>query len=88
MTPPKNRRKTSVEYPDAARRQKLEGTVQLNLLISETGQVLDVRVLKSAHPILDDAAVRTVKLWVYEPAKMKNVPVRVWLGTSITFVKR
>jgi TonB family protein len=88
VTPPKSLRKTSVEYPDTARKQKLEGTVQLNMLISETGQVIDVRVLKSAHPILDEAAVKTVKQWVYEPAKKQNVPVRVWLSTSITFVKR
>jgi TonB family protein len=88
VTPPKSKNKTSVEYPETARKQKLEGTVQLNLLISETGQVLDVRVLKSAHPILDEAAVRTVKQWLYEPATKQNVPVRVWLGTSITFVKR
>lgn len=88
VTPPRTRQKTSVEYPDAARRQKLEGTVQLNILISETGQVLDVRVLKSAHPILDEAAARTVKTWLYEPAKKQNVPVKVWLSTSITFVKR
>ena len=88
VTPPKTLKKTSVEYPSTARKQKLEGTVQLNLLISETGQVLDVRILKSAHQILDDAAVRTVKQWTYEPAKKQNVPVRVWLSTSITFVKR
>jgi TonB family protein len=88
VTPPKSVKKSSVEYPDTARKQKLEGTVQLNMLISETGEVIDVRVLKSAHPILDEAAVKTVKQWVYEPAKKQNVPVRVWLSTSITFVKR
>jgi TonB family protein len=88
VTPPRTLKKSAVEYPDTARKQKLEGTVQLNLLISETGQVLDVRILKSAHQILDDAAVRTVKQWTYEPAKKQNVPVRVWLSTSITFVKR
>jgi len=47
-----------------------------------------VRVLKSAHPILDEAAIKTVKQWQYEPARKQNVPVRVWLSTSITFVKR
>jgi|GEM_PF-3575992 len=88
VTPPKSIQKSAVEYPDAARKQKLEGTVQLNLLISETGQVIDVRVIKSAHPLLDEAAVRTVKQWLYEPARKQNIPVRVWLGTSITFVKR
>jgi TonB family protein len=88
VTPPKTISKTPVDYPEAARKQKLAGTVQLNLLISETGQVMDVKVLKSAHPILDEAAVRTVKQWIYEPAKKQNVPVRVWLSSSITFVKR
>jgi protein TonB len=88
VTPPKSVSKTSVAYPDAARKQKLEGTVQLNMLISETGHVIDVRVLKSAHPLLDEAAVSTVKEWVYEPAKKQGVPVKVWLSTSITFVKR
>ncbi len=88
VIPPKNLKKSSVEYPESARKQKLEGNVQLSLLISETGQVLEVKVIKSAHPVLDEAATRTVKQWVYEPATKKGIPVRVWLTTSITFVKR
>ncbi len=88
VTPPKTLTKTPVDYPEAAKKQKLEGTVQLNVLISETGQVLQVTVMKSAHPMLDEAAIRTVKKWTYEPARKQNVPVRVWLSTSITFVKR
>lgn len=85
VVPPKPIKKTFAKYPDAARQRKLEGVVSLNLLVSETGQVTDVKVVKSANPILDDAAVKAVREWVYEPAKKKGVPVKVWIPVSLSF---
>jgi serine/threonine-protein kinase len=83
--PPRAIKKTFAKYPDAARQKKLEGVVSLSLLVSETGKVTDVKVLKSANPILDDAAVKAVREWVYEPAKKDGVPVKVWLPVSLSF---
>jgi protein TonB len=85
VTPPKSIKKPIARYSDAARQLKLEGTVKMDILVSETGKVIDVKITKSAHPRLDEAAVKIVKEWLYAPAKKQGVAVRVWIPVSITF---
>ena len=49
-------------YPLAARRQGLRGTVELDVLIEATGQVRDIRIVRSStHRLLDDAALETIR---------------------------
>jgi protein TonB len=49
-------------YPLAARRQRLEGRVELDILVDQGGRVAGARVsVPSPHPILDEAALATVK---------------------------
>jgi protein TonB len=51
-----------VRYPLAARRRGLSGTVHVELVISQTGAVNRVSVVRSsAHPLLDDAAVESIR---------------------------
>lgn len=82
---PKPIKKVGAKYPDSAKRERLEGMVGLDILVSETGQVIDVKVTKSANPILDQAAVDAVKQWVYSPATKKGVVVKVWLPVTMSF---
>jgi protein TonB len=52
----------SLVYPLAARRQGLGGTVELHVWLEATGRVRDVQVARSSsHPVLDDAAIETVR---------------------------
>lgn len=85
VVPPKSIKKAFAKYPDAARRQRLEGVVGLSILISETGKVIDVKLTKSANPILDQAAIDAVKNWQYQPATKKGVVVKVWMPVSMSF---
>ncbi|HSP05810.1 MAG TPA: TonB family protein, partial [Acidobacteriota bacterium] len=85
VTPPKSIKKAFAKYPEMARKQRLEGVVALSILVSETGQVIDVKVTKSANPILDQAAMDAVKQWQYQPATKKGVPVKVWIPVSMSF---
>lgn len=49
-------------YPLAARRQGLGGTVELEVLLEATGRIGDVRVVRSsAHDVLDEAALETIR---------------------------
>jgi protein TonB len=43
-------------YPRAAREQGLEGVVLLRVRLDDQGRVLEVELVRSAGPILDDAA--------------------------------
>jgi len=52
----------SLVFPLAARRQGLHGTVELDVWLDPAGRVRDVRMARSSsHPLLDEAAVTTVR---------------------------
>jgi protein TonB len=72
------------EYPEIARASGMEGTVMLQALVGKDGKVKDVRVVKSI-PVLDDAAVKAVKGWVFKPALSNNKPVAVWVAVPVRF---
>jgi len=53
----------NLNYPDAAKRKKLYGDLLLHVAVRADGSVADIRVIRSSgHKILDDAAVRIVRL--------------------------
>jgi len=73
------------EYPRAAVQARSQGVVVLEAVITGRGEVEDVRVLRSANPLLDDAAVRAVRQWTYRPATLAGHGVRVRLSVTVTF---
>lgn len=53
----------NLNYPDAARRQQLYGSLRMLVAILPDGNVADVQVLQSSgHALLDNAALEIVKL--------------------------
>lgn len=74
-------------YPPLAARQKVEGTVILSALVSETGRVLDVRVLRgdSKRMGLDEAAVRALRQANFSPALKDGKRVKTWKPIPIIF---
>ena len=52
-----------LNYPEQARERKIYGSLRLLVAIEPDGSLRDVRVVDSSgHKILDDAAVRIVRL--------------------------
>ncbi|HEX9148967.1 MAG TPA: TonB family protein [Thermoanaerobaculia bacterium] len=72
-------------YPEAARKARMEGVVILEAIITASGNVEDVKVLKSVNPLLDAAATRAVSQWRYRPATLNGRAVRVYLTVTVTF---
>ena len=53
----------NLNYPDEARRRNLQGQLVLTVAVRRDGSVESIDVVQpSGHPILDEAAVRTVRL--------------------------
>jgi protein TonB len=50
-------------YPPLARTARVQGTVVLDAVIQQDGTVGEVRVLKSASPLLEPSAVEALKQW-------------------------
>ncbi len=62
-------------YPAIARQAKVQGSVQVQIDISETGDVSDVTLL-SGHPLLRDAALQAARHWLFRPTELNGRPVR------------
>ena len=73
------------EYPESMRRGHVEGVVILEAIITASGDVADVRVLKSVNPILDRAATDAVRRWRYRAATLNGRAARVYLTVTVTF---
>ena len=50
----------NVVYPESCRQSKIEGRVMLEFTVTETGEVGDIRILRSVNSDLDREAVRVV----------------------------
>lgn len=72
-------------YPEDYRRLRVSGIVIIECKISETGEVSDVRLLKSVAPDLDTSAMDAVRKWKFEPATQNGVPVPVFFNLTINF---
>lgn len=73
-------------YPLIARRNGVEGTVTLKVLVDAAGVPASVSVEKtsgSAH--LDHAALDTVQAWRFVPARQGGKPVEAWVLVPIVF---
>lgn len=63
-------------YPRIARQRGWEGEVLLKLSVSSEGQVEQVAIVRSSgHAVLDRAAVRAVRRWLFRPAHRDEVAV-------------
>jgi protein TonB len=71
-------------YPPEARAQRVTGTVVVQAYVDEDGKVIDTKVVKSI-PLLDAAAVASIRQWKFKPARTDGHPVRVWLAIPIKF---
>jgi periplasmic protein TonB len=70
--------KANMKYPATARRMDIEGTVHVSLLVSKTGDISDVKVLRGIHPDCDKEAVRVVSLMPkWKPGKQNGHAVYV-----------
>jgi protein TonB len=83
--PPRVLRKTKPRYPERAFIDKIEGTVLLEILIDVDGRVTHARVVESV-PALDEAALATVREWLFEPALKGGRPVPTLARAPIRFV--
>ncbi len=71
-------------YPDIARKARVEGTVILESVLDTSGNVTQLRVIRSV-PLLDQAALDAVRQWKYTPTQYGGRPVSVLMTITIRF---
>jgi TonB family protein len=71
-------------YPPTAKKMmKATGIIEVEIIISETGLVVEATAI-SGHLALRNAAEEAARKWVFEPAILNGAPVRV--KSVLTFV--
>lgn len=73
------------EYPELARRARMEGIVILEAIIDQQGNVKDVNILRGLGLGLDVAAQAAVQQWKYTPTTYNGRPVEVILTVTVQF---
>ena len=75
---------TRPDYPKAARKARIQGTVVVMIVIDANGRVSEAEVVES-KPGLDDAALKCVKGWRFRPAQKAGVPVGTVAMAPVSF---
>lgn len=83
---PKVIKRSSIVYPELARKQGISGYVLLNVLIDENGRVEDATIIEAKpKDIFDLSATNSIRKWKFEPATYMGKKVKVWATQKITF---
>ena len=61
------------------------GLVLLRVLVSESGEPVDIQIVQGVSGGLTESAVRAMRNWRFEPALRNGVPVRAWTTIPIPF---
>jgi gamma-glutamyltranspeptidase/glutathione hydrolase len=85
VTPPKVTFSPDPEYPEEARAAKIEGAVNLWVVVGSDGKVHDVRVREGIGHGLDEKAVAAVRNWRFNPATHEGRPVAVQINVQVNF---
>ena len=76
--------RTDPIYPSLARQTHTTGTVIIDAVIDEHGDVVEMKIV-SGPPLLIQAALDAVRRWKYEPTYLNDQPVPVALNVTVTF---
>ena len=76
----------NIIYPPAAQRQYIQGRVVISFIINKDGTTCNLKVAKSAHPLLDGEAMRVLrKMKKWKPGVNNNKPCRTLFAIPIEF---
>ncbi len=74
-----------IRYPEIAKKAGVEGTVIVQFVVDENGNVRDPVVIKGVGAGLDEEALRVVKMLKFKPGMQRGKPVRVRMALPIRF---
>jgi TonB family protein len=84
---PRVQRDVRPNYTSEAMRQKVQGTVEVEVIVGTDGTVTRARITRSLDSILglDDSALQAARQWTFRPAQLNGEPVAVWSTLVLDF---
>lgn len=75
-----------IRYPEEALINGIQGTVILRFVVSSTGDIKDVELIRSVNPLLDDEAIKVIsEMPRWKPGKQDGRPVPVYFTIPVVF---
>jgi len=76
----------NLHYPIIAKENGIQGRVVVRFVVTETGQIEKLEILRPLYPACDNEAMRIVKLFPkFIPGKQEGRNVSVWYILPVTF---
>ncbi|HET6228104.1 MAG TPA: TonB family protein [Bacteroidia bacterium] len=76
----------NIVYPQEAVAKKVQGTVYVNFIITQTGELESFKIIKSVNKQLDEEVIKLLKKMPrWNPGLNQGVPVRVWFNMPIKY---
>jgi protein TonB len=72
-------------YPPDALRERIQGSVVVELVVTTDGLPAAIRVIRPLSSDLDEAAVRAVREWRFNPGRLGQTPVNVRVTIILDF---
>ena len=87
LTMPAVVKEVKPSYTDAAKRERIQGSVTLEVVVLKDGTVGEVVVTRSLDQTygLDEQAVNAARQWQFKPGKKDGQPVPVRVELEFTF---
>lgn len=82
---PRKVRDVQPRYPDSARKERVQGVVIVEGLVTQAGCLRDARVVRNPDTRLSLASLDAVTRWRFEGARVDGVPVDVRLWVTVNF---
>jgi protein TonB len=76
--------KVQPDYPPMARQLRIEGSVNLEAVVAETGTVEKVNIV-TGNPVLTRPSAEALKKWQFKPFTTGGKPVRALAPVTFTF---
>lgn len=79
-------RRVNPDYPSAAKKDGVAGSVDLEITVSAQGAVENVSVVQATPPeMFDKSAVAAVRKWKYDPRFVDGLPSQAHLKVHLEF---
>jgi protein TonB len=82
---PRTRFQAQPIYPFDAKRTGLTGRVEVEFVVDEEGRVVEPRVLRSSDRVFEEATLRAVAKWQFEPGRRAGRVVRFRMAVPVLF---
>jgi protein TonB len=82
---PQQVKRVEPDYPALAVKAHIQGIVILEATVNDNGDVSEVKLLRSANPLLDREAEIALKQWRYSPLVLNGIRVPFVLTVTLSF---